>query len=222
MPSWKKVVTFGSAAQLSSLDVATNVTASEVSASTFIGDLQGTASWALNAVNTSGTASYAVSSSYSDYTLSASHALTASSADNFLIRGSLTGTSGNFSGNVTASNLLVSNTITANRLVVQVITSSTEYVTGSTIFGSQLTDTHQFTGSVSITGSLGINGVDYSVTSASFDQRILQNSASIAALTSSFVSSSSELSSSLALLSSSFLSTSQSLSASINLLSGSS
>jgi len=87
------------------------------------GSLLGTASYALtasHALNVVGTASWAY------------NALTASSADNFLVRG----------------------TLTAQTIVAQVITSSTEYVTGSTIFGSQLSNTHQFTGSVSITGSL--------------------------------------------------------------------
>jgi len=121
-------------------------------------------------VNNVTSASYALSASFATTAsfaenapnaVSASHAATASSADNFLIRGS-----------ATASNLLVNNTITAQTLVVQVITSSIDFVTGSTRFGTLLTDTHQFTGSVSITGSLGINGVDYASTSASFDTRI--------------------------------------------------
>ena len=81
------------------------------------GSLQGTASWANNATN-------------------AINAATASSADNFTVRG----------------------TLTAQTIVVQTITSSTEFITGSTKFGTQLTDTHQFTGSVSITGSLFTNG----------------------------------------------------------------
>jgi hypothetical protein len=72
---------------------------------------------------------------------------TASSADNFIVRQS-----------VTASSALITGTITAQTLVVQTITSSIDYVTGSTRFGSQLTDTHAFTGSVSITGSLTVDG----------------------------------------------------------------
>lgn len=70
-------------------------------------------------------ASYALNSTYAEF------AATASSADNFIVRG----------------------TLTAQTIVAQTITSSTDYVTGSTIFGSQLSNTHQFTGSVSITGS---------------------------------------------------------------------
>jgi hypothetical protein len=98
------------------------------------GSLFGTSSWANNA----STASYiinAVSASFastSSIATSASFALTASSADNFLVRG----------------------TLTAQTIVAQTITSSTDFVTGSTRFGSLLSDTHQFTGSVSITGSL--------------------------------------------------------------------
>lgn len=81
-------------------------------------------------------ASYAVSTSYTNYAVTASHALTASSADDFLVRG----------------------TLTAQTIVAQIITSSTQYITGSTIFGSELTNTHVFTGSVSITGSLDVYG----------------------------------------------------------------
>ena len=44
-------------------------------------------------------------------------------------------------------------TITAQTLIVQTITSSTDYVTGSTRFGSLSSNTHQFTGSMLITGS---------------------------------------------------------------------
>jgi hypothetical protein len=68
---------------------------------------------------------------------SASFALTASSADNFNVR----------------------NTLTATTLVVQTITSSQEFVTGSTKFGSINSNTHEFTGSVSISGS-SVFGLD--------------------------------------------------------------
>lgn len=75
------------------------------------------------------------------------NASTASSADSFVVR-----------QNITASNALVTGTITAQTLVVQVVTSSVAFVTGSTKFGSQSTDTHQFTGSLSVSGSLIVNG----------------------------------------------------------------
>jgi hypothetical protein len=92
----------------------------------FNGSLFGTASWANNAT----TASYILNA------VSSSFAATASSADNFTVRG----------------------TLTAQTIIAQTITSSTDFVTGSTRFGSLSTNTHQFTGSVSITGSLAING----------------------------------------------------------------
>ena len=44
--------------------------------------------------------------------------------------------------------------------MVQTITSSIDFVTGSTRFGSLLTDTHLFTGSVAITGSLAVDDVN--------------------------------------------------------------
>jgi len=52
------------------------------------------------------------------------------------------------------SNLVVTGSITAQTLVVQTVTSSVSFMTGSTKFGSLAANTHQFTGSVIITGSL--------------------------------------------------------------------
>ena len=53
-----------------------------------------------------------------------------------------------------ANAFTVASTLTAQTLVVQTITSSVDFVTGSTRFGSILGNTHQFTGSVSISGSI--------------------------------------------------------------------
>jgi hypothetical protein len=58
----------------------------------------------------------------------------------------------NISGNITTPG-----TITATTLVVQTITSSQNFVTGSTKFGILTSNTHQFTGSVSVSGSLNVN-----------------------------------------------------------------
>jgi hypothetical protein len=61
-------------------------------------------------------------------------------------------------GSIVASgNLTTTGTITAQTLVVQTITSSIVNITGSNIFGSQLSDRQTFTGSVVITGSLTVN-----------------------------------------------------------------
>ena len=112
-------------------------------------------------------ASYAISASHApssltaSYAISASHAETAetaSSADDFKIRGGLTGSTATFASSITASSALIQGTITAQTLVVQTISSSVIYSSGSNIFGDELTDVQQFTGSVNITGSLTING----------------------------------------------------------------
>jgi hypothetical protein len=52
------------------------------------------------------------------------------------------------------SNLVVTGSITAATLIVQTITSSVDFVTGSTRFGSIAANTHVFTGSMSVTGSV--------------------------------------------------------------------
>ena len=98
------------------------------------------------------------------------------SLGNVVVTGSLTATGTiNMSGSIasasfattaatasSADNLLVRNTLTAQTLVVQTITSSVDFVTGSTRFGSIAANTHQFTGSVSMTGSLTGIGAAFS------------------------------------------------------------
>jgi len=54
--------------------------------------------------------------------------------------------------------ITTSGTITAQTLVVQTISSSIEYASGSNIFGNLLTNTQTFTGSVNITGSQTVFG----------------------------------------------------------------
>jgi hypothetical protein len=121
-----------------------------------VGNLTGTASWATSALSsitasyvlqavsssfatlaqTANTASYVVTAQTASYfsgtVISASYASTASSADNFTVRG----------------------TLTAQTIVAQTITASTEWVTGSSRFGNLVTDTHQFTGSLIVSGSV--------------------------------------------------------------------
>ena len=52
--------------------------------------------------------------------------------------------------------LTTTGTLTAQTLVVQTITSSVDFVTGSSVNGSLSSNTHQFTGSVLMSGSVGI------------------------------------------------------------------
>jgi hypothetical protein len=96
--------------------------------------------------------------SFAAFAISASNALTASYLSNYIPPFPYTGSAG-ISGSLSVNGNITSNgTLTAQTLVVQVITSSVDFVTGSTRFGSELTNTHLFTGSVAITGSLAVNG----------------------------------------------------------------
>jgi hypothetical protein len=84
---------------------------------------------------------------------------TTSSVNSLVVRtGSYATTGSNqFNGNQSISGSITSNgTITAQTLVVQTVTSSIEFVTGSTRNGSLAANTHQFTGSVYMSGSVGI------------------------------------------------------------------
>lgn len=58
-------------------------------------------------------------------------------------------------GNITGSNLLIKGTLTAQSYIVSssVVNMTTQFASGSTIFGNTLDDTHRFTGSVQISGS---------------------------------------------------------------------
>ncbi len=96
------------------------------------------------------------------------------SLGNIVVSGSLTATgaitvsgsiaSASFATNAatasSADNLLVRSTLTAQTLVVQTITSSVDFVTGSTRFGSLSSNTHVFTGSMAITGGLSFPSID--------------------------------------------------------------
>ena len=117
------------------------------------------ASYVLNAVSSSYafTASSAISSSYA---LTASFLLGGASGIGFPFTGSaqITGSLG-VTGSITSTgNITTTGTLTAQTLVVQTITSSIIYSSGSNIFGSQLTDRQTMTGSVNITGSLTLRG----------------------------------------------------------------
>jgi hypothetical protein len=59
-----------------------------------------------------------------------------------------------------ANTLTVAGNLTAQTLVVQTITSSVDFVTGSTRFGSIAANTHTFTGSVNVSGSISSDLID--------------------------------------------------------------
>ena len=74
--------------------------------------------------------------------------------------GNLTG-SLNISGSQTLSgDLEVGGILTAKEYHSEVVSASMFFESGSSLFGNTLDDTHLFTGSVNITGSLFINGTD--------------------------------------------------------------
>ena len=64
-------------------------------------------------------------------------------------------------------NVEVTGSLTADVTSTQITTRSIDYSTGSNAFGQSLSDTHEFTGSVDITGSFELNG--YSVNEISND-----------------------------------------------------
>jgi hypothetical protein len=68
--------------------------------------------------------------------------------------GSFSGTSSYASTSSYADNFTVAGTITAQKLVVQTISSSVVYSSGSNIFGNNPSNTQTFTGSIKITGSI--------------------------------------------------------------------
>ena len=51
-------------------------------------------------------------------------------------------------------------TLTANKVVTNIVSQSIAFATGSTIFGDEITDAHQMTGSLSISGSLSFSSID--------------------------------------------------------------
>ena len=77
--------------------------------------------------------------------------------------------SGNFTGSLNVSgsqtlsgDLVVGGVLTAREYHSEVVSASMFFESGSSVFGNSLDDTHLFTGSVKITGSLVVNGADLS------------------------------------------------------------
>ena len=77
---------------------------------------------------------------------------------------------------ITGSNARFSGTITAQSLIVEYVSSSIIYSSGSNKFGDQVSDTQQFTGSVTITGSLAVNGSNVILTNQTSSMSVLSAS----------------------------------------------
>jgi hypothetical protein len=80
------------------------------------------------------------------------------------------------SGNMTIDgNTNVNGTLTVRELHTEFVSASIMYESGSTQFGDTSDDTHQFSGSISISGSLSLN--NYSITEISNDTSLTDSSA---------------------------------------------
>ena len=137
----------------------TLMSVSSSGAVTTTGNVAGTASYASNAELFDGLDStvFTLTSSFIAQTAS----FTAFTASQNILNGTYATTGSNtFAGIQTInSNLTVTGSITAQTLVVQTITSSIDFVTGSTRFGSLLANTHVFSGSVTMNpGGLFVSG----------------------------------------------------------------
>jgi hypothetical protein len=133
---------------LASGSFSTRTTLAEATASALV-----TASGSLS---TRVTAAEATASAF----ITASGSLVSRIASNEAKTGSFATTGSNqFNGSQTVTgSLTATGTIVAQTLVVQTITSSVDFVTGSNRFGSTTGNTHEFTGSVLVSGSQTING----------------------------------------------------------------
>jgi len=138
-----------------SLTVSGSGTFTNIGPAVFSGSLTSTAGFTGSFSGTATSASYASNADLLDGLDSTVFAITGSNT---------------FTGIQTInSNLVVTGSITAQTLVVQTITSSVDFVTGSTRFGSLSTNTHQFTGSILISGSstaFRVNASDLFVSSS--------------------------------------------------------
>jgi len=72
-------------------------------------------------------------------------------------------------------NANVNGTLTVRELHTEFVSASIVFASGSTQFGDTLDDTHQFSGSISVSGSLNLN--NYSITEISNDSNLTDSSA---------------------------------------------
>ena len=103
--------------------------------------------------------------SSSQQQISSSQQQISASLLNVIAIGATTGSNSFRANQSITGSLVVSSTITAQTLVVQTVTSSIVYSSGSNVFGCDLNSRQTFTGSVNITGSLTVNttGTEFQV-----------------------------------------------------------
>ena len=114
------------------------------------------ASLALNSNLLQGTGSTGFATTASLTEVSSSQQQISASLLNVVANYATTGSNSFRADQSITGSLVVSSTITAQTLVVQTVTSSILYSSGSNLFGNALNNTQTFTGSVNITGSLTV------------------------------------------------------------------
>ena len=157
------------------------------------GSISGSSATAVSASHAE-TSSYAISAQNADasflatsasYASNATTSDTASFAPNYLPLGggTLTGSLEINNSNLVISNgnLTVNGTASITYLVTTYESASVIFSSGSNVFGDALGDTHQFTGSVTVTGSLSVNDSSVITSAATSSMSVLQaQSASLA------------------------------------------
>jgi hypothetical protein len=111
-------------------------------------------------------------------------ALNAQTASILSYTSSLNAKTGSFAttgSNIFTADQTIQGTLTVTKIVVQTITASQQYSSGSNIFGNKATDTQQFTGSVLVSGSITVSGSVINNLTSSFAVSASQ------ALTASFI-----------------------------------
>ena len=175
MASWKKIITSGSYAELNQItasndiklvgDITGSATSTgsfgRVEATKFVGDgsgITGLTSAAIETYNTSG----------DNRIITSADSSTVQGEANLTFDGSTLGVTGAVTSTTTITadgNIRSKGNIIADGDVIAenyIVSSSVTYMTssfssGSTIFGNDMTDTHQFTGSVFVTGSTTVS-----------------------------------------------------------------
>lgn len=153
-----------------SLTISGSSTFTNIGPAVFSGSLTSTAGFTGSFSGTATSASYAANADLLDgldstvFTLTSSFAaqtasFTAFTASQNILNGTYATTSSNtFTGIQTVnSNLVVTGSITAQTLVVQTITSSVVYSSGSNVFGNNISNTQVMTGSVLISSGSVLN-----------------------------------------------------------------
>ena len=116
------------------------------------------ASLALNSNLLQGTGSTGFATTASLTAVSSSQQQISASLLNVVANYATTGSNSFRADQSITGSLVVSSTITAQTLVVQTVTSSIVYSSGSNLFGNALSNTQTFTGSLNVTGSLVLIG----------------------------------------------------------------